>query len=102
MDRLDEYADINPKRFKQYACHATVIRKWIREDKVKNPQGCSKEWVEKLKDRVKNCHEISVSAEQIAFHPGNAYIVIKYTEHAYKQQIISRLRKMEISVEGLE
>jgi hypothetical protein len=35
MDRLDEYADINPKRFKQYACHATVIRKWIREDKEK-------------------------------------------------------------------
>ena len=35
LDRLDEYADINPKRFKQYACHAAVIRKWIRDDKEK-------------------------------------------------------------------
>lgn len=35
MERLDEYADINPKRFKQYACHAAVIRKWIREDTSK-------------------------------------------------------------------
>lgn len=35
MDRLDEYADINPKRFKQYASHPAVIRKWIREDKAK-------------------------------------------------------------------
>lgn len=32
LDRLNEYSKINPKRFKQYACHATVIRKWIRED----------------------------------------------------------------------
>lgn len=35
LDRLDEYADINPKRFKQYASHPAVIRKWIREDKSK-------------------------------------------------------------------
>jgi hypothetical protein len=35
LEKLDEYADINPKRFKQYACHATVIRKWIREEKAK-------------------------------------------------------------------
>lgn len=38
MDRLDEYSDINPKRFKQYACHATVVRKWIREDEAQKPQ----------------------------------------------------------------
>lgn len=35
IDRLDEYADINPRRFKQYAKHDVVIRKWIREDALK-------------------------------------------------------------------
>jgi len=35
IDRLDEYADINPRRFKQYACHAAVIRKWMREETEK-------------------------------------------------------------------
>ncbi len=38
MERLDEYADINPKRFKEYGCHSAVIRKWIREDNEKNPK----------------------------------------------------------------
>lgn len=35
VDRLDEYADINRKRFNQYSCHAAVIRKWIRDDAEK-------------------------------------------------------------------
>lgn len=35
IQRLDEYADINPRRFKQYAKHDVVIRKWIREDNLK-------------------------------------------------------------------
>lgn len=35
IERLDEYADINPRRFKQYAKHDIVIRKWIREDSLK-------------------------------------------------------------------
>lgn len=44
VDRLDEYADINPKRFRQYGCHGAVIAKWIREDKPRgtpNAQGSS-------------------------------------------------------------
>ena len=39
LERLDEYADINPGKFKQYGCHAAVIKKWARVDKeqAKNP-----------------------------------------------------------------
>jgi len=32
IKELDEYADINPKHFKEYGKHATVIRKWIRKE----------------------------------------------------------------------
>ena len=35
IEKLDEFADINPKRFKAYANHATVLRKWMREDNEK-------------------------------------------------------------------
>jgi hypothetical protein len=71
LDRLEEYADINPKRFKDYANHATVIRKWIREDKEKASKkpdnrtleigqwirtGLIKESIEKaFKDKKINC-----------------------------------------------
>jgi hypothetical protein len=36
LEALDEYADINPKKFKQYAKHSTVIRSWIKKDLIKN------------------------------------------------------------------
>ena len=104
MDRLDEYADINPKRFKQYACHAAVIRKWIREDKEKQPNHkhqSSKEWIEKLRNRVTNNLSLTVTDEVFAYHAGQSYHVIKYTDHGYQEQIKNRLRKMNISVDGL-
>lgn len=47
IERLEEYADINPKRFKQYANHATVIRKWIRED-AKNPSKSTQDRIKKV------------------------------------------------------
>jgi hypothetical protein len=36
LEALDEYADINPKKFKQYAKHSSVIRSWIKKDLIKN------------------------------------------------------------------
>lgn len=38
LERLDEYADLNPKKFRSYGCHGAVIRKWIREDKQSAPK----------------------------------------------------------------
>lgn len=57
LERLDEYADINPKRFKQYADHATVIRKWLRDDEKKaskSPENRTKEvqgWLQSHKEK---------------------------------------------------
>lgn len=42
IQKLEEFADINPKRFKGYANHATVLRKWMREDNEKKPQAQAK------------------------------------------------------------
>lgn len=102
MDRLDEYADINPKRFKQYACHAAVIRKWIREESDKKPLGfktsASPEWIFKVKERVKLHPEVSFGLDSIAFSSGQSHIQIKFND---KEQILSRLKVMGISIDGL-
>lgn len=40
IERLCEYAEIKPKKFKEYGSHAMVIRKWIRlesENKEQQP-----------------------------------------------------------------
>jgi DNA-binding MarR family transcriptional regulator len=32
IEKLDEYADLKPKKFKEYGCHFTVVRNWIKKD----------------------------------------------------------------------
>jgi len=36
IERLEDYSETNQKKFKQYSCHAAVIRTWIKRD------GCQK------------------------------------------------------------
>ena len=69
--------------------------------KKDSPKGVSKEWIDKLKERVKNHREINFGKDSISFSCGQSHQVIKFTEHGYKDQILSRLCKMEISIEGL-
>ena len=106
LDRLDEYADLNPKRFRQYACHATVVRKWIREDSEKakeklNPKVINKLWSQRLKDKFSDRNDIYIGDEGITFSGGVAQINIRYEEFGFKEQVISRLRKMGIPIEVL-
>jgi Helix-turn-helix domain len=37
-DELDTYADLNPKKFRSYGCHAAVIRTWILRDAKNAPK----------------------------------------------------------------
>jgi hypothetical protein len=106
LERLDEYADLNPRRFKQYACHATVIRKWIREDSQKpkqkvNTKQINKIWAERLKNKFSTRNDLYIGEEGITFSGGVAQINIKYEEFGFKEQVINRLRKMGIPIEGL-
>lgn len=61
----------------------------------------TKEWIIKLKGKIKNHDEINVNEESVSFSSGQSHFVIKFTDHGYKEQILNRLRKMNISVEGL-
>lgn len=111
IERLDEYADINPKRFKQYACHAAVIRKWIRDDKdkqknfPKKPSESNHEWAKwivaalylqkKIDTRLVN---VDVGKEAIAFIFLNHTDYIKYTEHGFRDQVRGKFAKMGIQL----
>lgn len=104
VERLDEYADINPKRFKQYACHGAVIRKWIREDQEKGGTQTSgltgnKEWARKLVQKL-NRSDIELSAESIVFvnHGAGLPISFLFKDHGFKDQVEGRLRKMGLTV----
>lgn len=108
MERLDEYADINPKRFKQYACHAAVIRKWIRDDKEKNPRKSSVEENRKLAQKIVD--KFPFSNPQMRFEALNTafeYInhgkatILSYTELGFREQLLGLLRKIGLDVREL-
>src|ERR1700687_3746421 len=103
-ERLDEYADLNPKRFKGYSCHAVVIRKWIREDNVKNPQSSASPEKDKQLTEVicKNFPkkvsdgEIILGYNYIEFRRGYHVEVIQFGAKAFKEQVINQLRKRNL------
>lgn len=100
LERLDEYADINPKKFNQYANHATVIRKWIREDKNKSPISPlhkSKNIVSILQEKYPNLFktgEVQKLDNGIAFVKGSFYLEINYNDDKFLQNLIRQLSKM--------
>ena len=127
IDRLDEYADINPKRFKQYACHAAVMRKWIREDQdKKNAQNVKKELPSNTPKNMypvpsdgenrawatiirRNFHKLFID-RLISENGTNLEFTLRdgtslkfyYSDHKFKELVISQLRKMGANVDGLD
>ena len=58
-------------------------------------------WLDLLKTRVTNRRDINFGPEGIAFTGGQSYFLVKFTDHGFKDQVLSRLRKMGIDVSGL-
>lgn len=99
LERLDEYADINPKRFKQYACHAAVIRKWAREDSKKffNPSQASG-FLTQIADVIGSHPEIRIETDGLRFSTGMGgnSTLVSYKKSDFKQDILDRLQRMGI------
>lgn len=104
MDRLDEYADLNPKRFKQYSCHAAVIRKWIREDLQK--KGFPSKSIETDLDLIKRMKEHPGIGKRNDIVFGHDYVefshlrvkgeYFKAGDPKFRDGIINALKKMGI------
>lgn len=109
-DRLDEFADINPKRFKQYGCHGTVIRKWIREDKEKQVKFAAKKPVDEKENellakkiakeypKLMAMQKIDIGYNYIEFKGSTHSTCIKFSDNGFKEQVISELRKLGIPI----
>jgi hypothetical protein len=104
LERLDEYADINEKKFKQYSCHAAVLRKWLREDNSKMPKirvTTDLELINKLKTykHLISKGDMILGHDYVEFprvHGENSY---KVGEPGFKEKIHSRFRKMNIPLD---
>lgn len=102
VDRLEEYADINPKRFKCYACHSTVIRKWIREDNNKPANfSSSKKTIWKLFKAGENYngYEFFFSGEKLGFFRSNG---ISQQTYELKANDFNLNEKFEYLLDSLE
>jgi hypothetical protein len=104
LERLDEYADINAKKFKQYSCHDAVLRKWLREEKVRMPLNRAATDLEVIK-KLERYKDLTQRGEMILGHdyvqfPGvhgeNTY---KAGEPGFLEKISLRFRKMNIPLE---
>jgi hypothetical protein len=100
--RLNEYAEIKPKMFKEYANHAMVIRKWIRMDNEAG-KGSSGNDNKKLAQRIANKYVnkqcITLGADYLEFVLGPMNCVhIKFTDPAFKEITMNTLRKMGLSI----
>ena len=106
IEDLKEYAEINPKKFKDYACHATVIRSWIRKDaktgkpSFGNSLERNREWARVVATKYAD-KQIEAGPEALGFLAGNYPFYIKYTELGFQNQVIGRLKKMNLITEGL-
>jgi hypothetical protein len=99
LDRLDEYADINPKRFKQYACHAAVIRKWIRDDKGKSGTKPALQHVKDIVEHVKNNYgwdnRIDFFPDGLGFnHSGGRSTIVSFNHPEFGKEVTRHLKNL--------
>lgn len=103
-EKLHRWSFNNYKAYKDKKRHDMVIEDWIEKDQKENPHikgGGLKEWIAKLKERVIDHHNIDIGDQAVCFNGGQSQIIIKFSDHSYKEQIKNRLRLMKISVDGL-
>lgn len=107
IDEINDYLASSGK--KPYRDYAATIRQWIRRRKQAPEQNKhnqshhqeKKKWLELVKERVKNHRGIDFGPDNVTFHAGQSVLVMKFTDHGLKEQIINRLKMMSIDVSGL-
>ncbi len=107
--RLDDYAHIKPKKFKEYADHYRVLRNWLTDEKEKKTVTSPKEMfkqtsleiAKKIKELYKDDHKIHVGVDHIEFIFGPRSTIVGFTDYGFRDQVISNLRKMNLPIDGL-
>jgi hypothetical protein len=104
--KLNEYAEIKPKKFKEYGCHATVIATWIRRDEQASPFANQtkqaekdKELAEAIEKKFPKKQEIVVGYNYIEFIMGPMNTTrIKFGDAGFKEQVMNNIRKLGLAL----
>ena len=108
LEDLDNYADLNPKKFKTYANHASVLHNWLRKDdntlvKSKPSPEANKAFAIKIM-QLNPSHSktglIQMGYNYIEFRTGAHCHEVKFEDNGFKEQCSSCLRKMNLKIPG--
>jgi hypothetical protein len=107
LEELDDYSRNTPKKFKEYKCHATTIRQWIRRDqkiglpKPSKASDSNRAFLENMRLRCQHRNDMTIGPDSVSFHGINSQITVKITDGGFKDQVINRLRLMKLPVDDL-
>jgi phage replication O-like protein O len=90
----------------------SAIVKWVidavRKDETKKKEADPSEVNKKFAQRVAEKYphlvkslELQVGRQGIEFTKGQYYLLIKYEENGFREQVINKLRKMNLKIDGL-
>jgi hypothetical protein len=105
--RLDLYGDSEPAKFKRYACHAAVIRRWLMDDdkkgqsKTKTKANQAKATLDAVKQKYPKHKGIVYGHDYIEFSRGAYCKSIKLSEPSFREKLIQELTKLGLSHEGI-
>ncbi len=107
IESLNDYSAVKPSEFKKYACHATVIKTWIKRDAKSNKPSFggnsidrNREWARVVASKYPN-KGIEVCQDTLMFVAGNYPFHISYKEHGFQEQVKNRLKKMNLITVGI-
>lgn len=105
LERLNDYADIDPGRFKKYANHATVLKNWIKRDARSSQGKGSSSHLMTLLNRVKEKNipliregSIEIKDTSIAFRRGTYYKEISFEEKGALDRIRNEIIKAHAKI----
>lgn len=82
--------------------HLDALELKMSQPNVPKSTGRSnQEWAKILQSRFKERNDILIGNEGVSFFGGQSQIHIRYDENGFKDQIINRLRLMNLSIQGL-
>ena len=106
IEDLKNYAEVNPKKFAAYGCHAGVVRTWLRREQKegKSSSGSSfernRELARKIAIRFPN-ERIEVGQDSISFIAGMYPFTVHFKDSGFRDQVIGRLKLMNLITDGL-
>lgn len=72
------------------------------KSKIGIPQSkTNQEWARQVVEKFRDRNDMHVGPKGLSFSIGESHLLIEFSENAFKEQVLSRLQKMNLNVNGL-